>query len=342
MRLKSIVLHHSILFALSVVFPAMLCAQRTHIEEASDAINHIMRTHLYDKTIVASSEYREIEQRTAALSHSCTDLDSFIRGYNDAWSGGPFSHVRLNKSRMTADATAEYLDTMNVPVSSTVLTWNDDIAVLTVHTMMGRNTITQITDAYRTITERKARALIIDLRKNEGGAFAVRPLVGHVIPSALESGVFLSRSWTDRHSEIPGKDILGKIPAWDGWSIRTFWKDVQENGLLRIVFAPIQPLYDGPVFVLVGKRTASAAELAADALFASGRAILIGETTAGKMLSQKMYDIPHSLQLSLPIADYISVHSGRIEGRGITPAVPIPASKAMDEALERAQALPKR
>lgn len=342
MLLKSIAFGLSMLFAFSVVFPTMLCAQRTHIEEASDAINHIMRTHLYDKTIVASPEYREIEQRTAALSHSCTDLDSFIRGYNDAWSRGPFSHVRLNKSRMPADATADYLDTMNVPGSSTVLTWNDDIAVLTVHTMMGRNTVTQITNAYRTVTERKTRALIIDLRKNEGGAFAVRPLVGHVIPAALETGVFLSRSWTDRHSEIPGKDILGKIPAWDGWSIRTFWKDVQENGLLRIVFPPIQPLYDGPVYVLTSRKTASAAELAADALSATGRAILIGETTAGKMLSQKMYDVPHGLQLSLPIADYFSIYSGRIEGRGITPTVPLPASKAMDEALERAQALPKR
>lgn len=98
----------------------------------------------------------------------------------------------------------------------------------------------------------------------------------------------------------------------------------------------VAPTFDGPVYVLISKKTASAAEMAADALLASRRATLIGETTAGRMLSQKMYDMPRGLLLSLPIADYYSFHSGRIEGAGVKPQVQVEPAKALEFALQRA------
>ena len=87
--------------------------------------------------------------------------------------------------------------------------------------------------------------------------------------------------------------------------------------------------------MLTSRRTASAAELAADALKANGRATIVGEATAGRMLSQRMYDVPGGLQLSLPIADYHSRNGGRVEGKGVQPDVPTKA----DDALARALAL---
>ena len=86
--------------------------------------------------------------------------------------------------------------------------------------------------------------------------------------------------------------------------------------------------------MLINHRTASAAELAADALLAPGRAVLVGEKTGGQMLSQKMYDLPQGLQLFLPIADYYSFHSGRIEGVGVMPQVVVDSDKAMEKTLE--------
>jgi C-terminal processing protease CtpA/Prc len=46
-------------------------------------------------------------------------------------------------------------------------------------------------------------------------------------------------------------------------------------------------------------------------------------------------DLPHGLQLSLPISDYYSFRMGRIEGRGVEPDVAVPAGAAMDEAMAR-------
>ena len=52
------------------------------------------------------------------------------------------------------------------------------------------------------------------------------------------------------------------------------------------------------------------------------------------MLSQTIFDIPGGFQLSLPIADYYSIASGRIEGVGIEPDIEVEAALALDAALE--------
>jgi C-terminal processing protease CtpA/Prc len=93
------------------------------------------------------------------------------------------------------------------------------------------------------------------------------------------------------------------------------------------------PRFDGLVYALTSQQTASAAELAADALITSERAILIGEKTAGEMLSQKMYDLSQGFQLYLPIADYVSIRIGRVEGLGVTPNILVESEKALDKAL---------
>ena len=94
-----------------------------------------------------------------------------------------------------------------------------------------------------------------------------------------------------------------------------------------------EPVYTGPVYVLISKRTASAAELATDALRGSGRALVIGENTAGEMLSQKIFDLPGGFHLSLPVEDYYSISNGRIEGSGIKPAIGTDAADALNTAL---------
>ena len=64
----------------------------------------------------------------------------------------------------------------------------------------------------------------------------------------------------------PNRADIEGVDAWEGWSIRTFWANVQTNAVTRISFSPAEPVFDGPVYVLTSRRTASAAELAIDAL----------------------------------------------------------------------------
>lgn len=305
------------------------------LRETATAINGTMRAHHYAPSALESAAYRTIEAQTLALAESSHSREEFVSEFNKLWRSGPFSHVRLAVARSNATATAEYLDQLRVGKGAE-LTWNGEIAILSVNTMMGLDTIEQIEGAYFEISRRGAQALIIDLRKNEGGAFAVRPLVGHLITEGLDAGAFVSQSWANQMRRAPSRSDVAELNAWDGWSIRAFWRDVKSAPITRVRFEPEGTHFAGPVYVLISSRTASAAELAADALAASGRAILIGEKTAGQMLSQMPFDLPGGLQLFLPIADYYAFHTGRIEGVGIVPHIPADPDRAMEAALELA------
>lgn len=306
----------------------------TDYSEVGVAINKTLRAYHYDPAELDTPAYRRIEAATVELAGNATSDETFVAGFRQIWESGPFSHVEINVARQPAEALADYLDTMRVGGGGALLAWHDDVALLTVNTMMGLDTIEEIDAAYVEIADRGAEALIIDLRQNGGGAFAVRPLVSHLLNKPIDAGSFVSQPWNAVHDREPSRADLEAVDPWEGWSIKYFWADVQSDPITRIRFSPQEPVYSGPVYVLTSGRTASAAELATDALKSAERAIIIGETTAGQMLSQKIYDVPGGLQLSLPIADYFSAANGRIEGIGITPDVETDAAAALDVALE--------
>jgi hypothetical protein len=297
------------------------------------SINATLRAHLYDPAELDTAAYRRVEAEIQALAARADSDDAFIEGFRKIWQDGPFSHVELNKARQPAADLAAYLDTMRVGGGGAQLQWQGDTAILTVNTMMGLDTIEEIEAAYLEIANREPAALIIDLRENTGGAFAVRPLVAHLLSTPAVTGAFVAQKWNAQHQRRPTEADMLAVKPWEGWSITAFWADVQENLLTSIGFAPLEPVFTGPVYVLTSARTASAAELAADALSGTGRALLIGEKTAGKMLSQKIYDIPGGFHLSLPVADYYSISNGRIEGAGIRPAIETPAEESLSTAL---------
>lgn len=311
-------------------------AQPADFGAAAAAVSEAMRQHHYDPAALSDPAYRATEARVADLATRAHTRDEFVSGFNAIWRQGPFSHVRLTIASASAEDTAASLDALRVGDGAT-LAWEGDVAVLTVKTMMGLDTVEQITRAYIEIAARGARALIIDLRANDGGAFAVRPLVGHILDAPLDAGAFVSRQWTAEVGRAPTRADAAGVPPWEGWSLVAFWRDVEAARVVRLQFTPMNPVYRGPVFVLIGPRTASAAELGADALAASGRAVLVGERSAGRMLSQKPFDIPGGLQVFLPIADFYSFRGGRLEGTGVAPDVRVAVADAMAEALVRAR-----
>jgi len=294
-----------------------------------------MRAYHYNPAELDTPEYRRIEVAVTELGEVATSDETFMKGFRDIWEHGPFSHVEINVAQQSADDLADYLDKMRVGGGGASLAWQDNVAVLTVNTMMGLDTMEEIDAAYAEIAQRETSALIIDLRQNGGGAFAILPLVSHLLSEPFDAGSFVSQPWNAMHKREPGRADLEAIEPWEGWSLKAFWADVQTDSLTRISFLPAEPVFDGLVFVLTSERTASAAELATDALQGANRAIVIGENTAGEMLSQKIYDIPGGLQLSLPIADYYSAVNGRIEGAGIKPDIETDAASAMDVALNQ-------
>lgn len=338
LSVKALALWTAISLALSLSVPAKAAENRSVTPDFIDvatAISDKMQQYHYDPSALSDPTYQAAQQKVAKLAATSANREDFVSGFNTIWSDGPFSHVRLSVAQSSAKETAAYFDAMRIGGGGAVLGWEGDIAVLTVNTMMGLDTIEEIDAAYEQIAKRETRALIIDLRENTGGAFAARPLVAQILSDELDVGAFVSRRWADANDRAPTLSDVGPVEPWQGWSVIAFWHDLQTEPLIRLRFSPAGPVYSGPVYVLISHKTASAAELAVDALKASGRAMLIGESTAGEMLSQTIFDVPQGLQLALPIGDYYAFHSGRIEGRGIAPDVEVDASLALQAALDR-------
>lgn len=310
-------------------------AQSGKFRDSAVAINDTIRANHYHPTELDSDAYRQIEHDIVVLGEKATSVNEFIEGFKAIWRKGPFSHVGLQKARESAADRIAKLDTLVAGADAVTLTWRGSTAVLTVNTMMGADTIRAIDSAYGEIVTRKAERLVIDLRRNDGGAFAVVPLIGHLIDEPIDAGVFVVASWYADHQRPPGRADFSSAEPWRGYSVGRFQADVTSRPLTSYRIDPIPPLFQGPVVVLTSSRSISAAEIAADALQSIGRAKVIGEKTPGVCLSSKVFDISGGFHLRVPIADYYSIRGVRLEGVGVTPDVLVSADQALKVAIGR-------
>lgn len=307
----------------------------SNFRDAAVAINKTIRANHYHRAELDSDRYRKIEQEVMALGQKATSADEFMNGFNAIWSKGPFSHVGLQKAQGSAADRMVSLDALIVGADAVTLAWRDSTAILTVNTMLGADTMKAIDTAYGEIVTRQAEKLIIGLRRNDGGAFAVVPLVGHLIGKPIDAGVFVVGLWYDDHRRPPGPADFPSATPWRGYSVSAFQAEVVSRPLTSYRIVPMQPFFQGPVLVLTSARSLSAAEIAADALKSIGRAKIIGEKTPGVVLSSNLFDIPGGFHLRVPIADYYSIRNGRLEGVGVTPDIPVSADQSLEVALRQ-------
>ncbi|BDX04838.1 hypothetical protein MACH26_03590 [Planctobacterium marinum] len=93
---------------------------------------------------------------------------------------------------------------------------------------------------------------------------------------------------------------------------------------------------DKPVFVLTSERSGSAAEHFAMAIKATGRGILIGETTAGFGHWGGMVQLEQGYSLFLPVGrTYHPKTKLGWEGIGVTPDIIVPADDSLEYTLKR-------
>ena len=302
-----------------------------------DAFDSVVATKVFSPADLEQPAYRKFREQLGRVAAVATDDLDLLFGFRWLWRDEPFSHFRLQRSAQSAEQMFTFFDQYRVGFDAATVEFANDVAVLKVRTMMGADTIEQIQAAYVRIAKEQPAALIIDLRGNGGGAFAVKPLVEHVIDEPLDAGYFISQVWNREHEAPPTAAQALAAPLWQGWSIIGFWKAVQETDIVRVQFSPAEPNFDGPVYVLLDERSASATEMAADALRSSGATTLVGRRSAGEMLSQSMFDVSDGFIVSLPVADYYSVANGRIEGIGVPVDVEAEPQQALAVALELAQ-----
>ncbi len=120
---------------------------------------------------------------------------------------------------------------------------------------------------------------------------------------------------------------------------------------LKFAIFPQQNAYLGPVAILIDGLSASTSEVFSGGMQELGRAVVIGESSAGACLPSVFQKLPTGALFQFAIADFKTPKGVLIEGRGVTPDVEVKWNRAsllngrdaqLETAIEQLARLQKR
>ncbi len=153
-------------------------------------------------------------------------------------------------------------------------------------------TVADLSKELKTVVDDGYKGLILDLRRNPGGA--------------LDATVSVADMFLDGGTVLTQVDRDGKRTEYDA-----------KSGGEAVNL---------PVAILVSKGSASGSEVLSGALRDHGRAKLIGEQTFGKGSVNHIRELSNGGALYVTIARWITPNGEQIEGVGLTPDIPITPS----------------
>lgn len=177
--------------------------------------------------------------------------------------------------------------------------------------------------------------LIIDLRNNTGGTLDAAVVLGRFLTAeAIDAGVYLSRQWYQEYDKLPSATQINGLTYLQEMSAQGFFKLLQQEKGFRMVLPPHQnEVFDGEVVVLINNNTGSTCEALVHHLKKINKGTIVGEKTAGAMLTGSFFKVNEHLKLFIPVADYITAEGQRIDKVGVLPDIEVPSKEALQYAL---------
>lgn len=210
------------------------------------------------------------------------------------------------------------------------LTWtNKDTAVLRIPSFSRTYDAKQIEGFIAEVNQKKAKALVLDLRSNGGGFVRnCQHLLSLLSQPGTPIGTSVDRRITERYVQDTGgdsKDMVA-IAKWCGPTSKTV-KMTQQPFL-------------GKLAVLLDRGSASASEITSAVLKEQRSAVLIGKQSAGAVLVSLFLPLASTegFEVQVPLSDYVSPGGMRLEKNPLKPdvAVEAPVTEESDPVLESA------
>jgi carboxyl-terminal processing protease len=197
----------------------------------------------------------------------------------------------------------------------------NDIAYLKVTMFPGAVGIDVAADIDKAINSFKdSSKLIIDLRGNTGGGIGGLRLMGYLTPERREVGYSLTRKRAQNGYKKEDLMRFGKIPKHKRSLIPLVVRYAFAEKSIAVVTEGLGPQpFHGRIVILVNEHTASAGEMVAAFAQENNLATIVGEKTAGRLLSGDRFNLGHGYLLGLPTAQYLTWNGKLIEGAGVAP-----------------------
>jgi carboxyl-terminal processing protease len=174
-----------------------------------------------------------------------------------------------------------------------------------------------------------AERLIIDLRGNTGGGIGALRVMSILTPLKIPVGYSPGKKWAGRDLDVSKNSFtrFDSVPATKG----SLWLLALRYLPSLVMKAPVvleteglgdRPFH-GQIVLLVDRHTASAAEMIVAFARENHLATIVGESTAGRLLSATSVKVGHGYRLALPTGAYHTWQGTVLEGTPIEPDVEV-------------------
>jgi C-terminal processing protease CtpA/Prc len=280
--------------------------QITHIDERP--IKKILEQDIYPYIFSSTQQWRDLKAYPKLLKgEDGTEVTLRIKGLD-----GAVRNVTLIRGRYSRTSSIQGFS-FRKPT--------DNIAYVKLHSFGSDEIVEQFDEVFEKIQE--AKGLVIDVRKNGGGSTDI----GCAIISCLTDKPLKGSHWTTRQY----------MPAFRAWGQQERWYEGDHD----TVMPRKEGIFNGPIVVLIGPDTYSAAEDFVVVLHASGRATVVGEKTGGSTGQPLRIDLPGGASARICTKRDTYPDGRQFVGVGIIPDLevhPTPADIAVgrDAVLEKA------
>jgi len=169
------------------------------------------------------------------------------------------------------------------------------------------------------------RNLVIDVRGNPGGTLGVAMRLGdYLFAQPVSVGTFAKRAARD-------------TAVYTGYKVDEFLRVLNSSGAVTIKTGGRANPYNGRVALLVDGSCGSTTEAFAAVIQELHRAVLVGQKTAGAMLSSAEVPLSPDWVLRIPEADFHTPAGKRVEGIGVSPDILASRHRYRDSQLSAAR-----
>lgn len=321
-----------------VVFSILLVSsasaqEETDYQELVKRIEASMNQALYAESAFNHPRTQMMLLDLKAAAETADGDEDILDVVNDYRARLPFTHFWLTppKKDVSEGERNPSNEAQTPPENVTVEPLEDGIWKIRIRSFNSL-TLEETRDAFAEVVDADASGLVIDLRGNRGGTYSAGYVAGHLLDAPATAGALFARP--AREQVLSGD--WSPFPAVPVQKIRNLGhlaEIVQTHGAFLFHIEPLEPHYGGPVAVLTNKNTGSANEPLVDALKTAGRVTVVGEPTAGAMLSGFNVDVGQGWGLFLPVYDYVNPEGVRLDLRGVAPHILVQAEEAESTAL---------
>lgn len=315
-----------------IIFSSKLVLANDDWKERSAMMNKVfttLETYIANPHWLAGKEYRKFKKLMLSKRKLRLPMTEYQRLFNKEKQKLPFTHLDLISKTPQAPETKtvrkshfSWKEVKDGTVYLDIDQFSDDAA--------GMFQIVQ------QIKQKPHQNLIIDLRGNGGGTLdAAVVLARYLTNNSIDAGIYLTRKWYLQNKELPTAAQIASIPYLTDMTFKGIQKMFEKEAAFRMVLPPHKDaIFKGEIYLLIDKNTGSACEPFVYELKKLPNATVVGERTAGAMLSGTRFPINEQYMLFLPISDFVTADGYRIDKAGVAPDVETKSSEALEHVLK--------